>query len=73
MRYRHRPRWHYVAMALVIPLLLHFAVEPDQLKRYGWLVFGLVFAWWSSSIFEFIYVLRVESRLGTPIMEQHQV
>ena len=73
LHYPRRPRWHFVGMILLIPLLLHFAVQPDELKRYSWLVFGLVFAWWSLSIFEFIYVLRLESRSGTPIMEQHQV
>lgn len=72
IHYHRRPRWYFVGMVLIIPLLLHFAVQPDELKRYSWLVFGLVFGWWSLSIFEFIYVLRLESRLGTPIMEQHQ-
>jgi hypothetical protein len=73
MRYPRRPRWNYVVGALLIPLLLYFAVEPDELRRYSWLVFGLAFGWWSLSIFEFVYVFRVESRLGTPVMEQHQV
>jgi len=69
MRFPRRPRWHYVAGALLIPLILHFVVRPDELKRYIWLILGLVFAWWILSIFEYIYVLRVESRLGTPIIE----
>jgi hypothetical protein len=71
MNYPRRSRWHYVAGALLIPLLLHVILQPDDLKRYSWLFFGLVFAWSSVSIFEFIYVSRVESRLGTPIIEQH--
>jgi hypothetical protein len=73
MRYPRRPRWHYVVGALLIPLFLHFAVQPDELTRYSWFLFGLLFGWWSLSVFEFIYVSRLESRLGTPIMEQHQV
>jgi hypothetical protein len=73
MRYPRRPRSHYVVGILLIPLLLHFAVQPDELTRYSWFVVGLVFGWWSLSVFEFFYVLRLESRLGTPIVEQHQV
>jgi hypothetical protein len=60
-------------MAVVIPVLF-FAFDPVQLvARFGWLLLGLLFAWCISSIFEFIYVLRLESRLGAPIMEQQQV
>jgi cobalamin synthase len=73
MRYTRRPRWHYVVGALIIPLLLHFAVQPDEIRRYSWFIVGGVFAWWSLSIFELVYVLRLEHRLGTPIIEQHQV
>lgn len=73
MRYPRRPRCHFLGMVLLIPLLLHFVVSPDELKRYSWFVFGLAFAWWSLSVFEFIYVLRLEARLRTPIMEQHPV
>jgi hypothetical protein len=72
MRYPRRPRWHYVVGALTIPVLLHFVVQPGELMRYKWFVFGLSVGWWVSSVFEFIYVLRLESRLGTPIVEQHQ-
>ena len=73
MRYPRQSRWLYLATVVLITFLLHFVLQPDQVKRYSWLVFGLLFAWWSSSIFEFIHVLRVESQLGTPIMEQHEV
>ena len=73
MRYSRRPRWHYVAGVLLIPLIVHFAIQPDEVKRYSWLIFGLLFSWWSLSLFEFVSVLWLEYRLGTPIVEQHQV
>jgi hypothetical protein len=69
MRYPRRSRWYY-ALALVVPVLL-FAFDPIRLIiRFNWFLLGLLLAWCLSSIFEYIYVLRLESRLGTPITEQ---
>jgi hypothetical protein len=73
MRYPRQSRWLYLATVVLITFLLHFVLQPDQVRQYSWLVLGLLFAWWSSSIFEFMHVLRMESRLGTPITEQYEV
>ena len=65
MRYPHWSRWHY-ALLLPVPVMMFIF---DSI-RFNWFYLGILFAWCVSSIFEYIYVQRLELRLGAPIMEQ---
>jgi hypothetical protein len=71
--YGRRVRWYYVVIPAVLLIMLRFITDPLQLFiRFNWALFAYLLAWWLSSVFQLIYVGRLESRSGEPIIEQRQ-
>jgi hypothetical protein len=71
--YRRHFRWYYIFIPGVLLVMLRFITDPLQLFiRYNWVLVGFLLACWSASICQLVYVLRLESRLKEPIIEQRQ-
>ncbi len=67
-------RTHSVLVFLSVFVSIFFLAKfGSSLKQYTWIVSGLLLSFFLGTIFNFLYVLKLEKKLGQRIVERKEV
>ncbi len=63
----------WAVLGVVIVQLLMVQDAAKKIITSIWPIFGLCLSWFISQVFSFFYVIRLERKLGAPILEDKKV